>query len=323
MTTVDSNEKNVPIIEVILTKYTKIIYEIEVDSYTFVLDEGKSIQNIESVIEERTETGDFVYYERRKYDNVDYLEQYDYAIDLAIKHNLTHVRLSLPCHICNNIDQFVYKAYGHIVEKYQNHNLKIYLGFLGCREHNYRHFDEFNKSIRQQTGNSSTLLNFMYPNSQTNFSFRAWLDRLIKKYPKIDIMTIIPKETFSKMKKDEYLPSKITILSIIIGFNLDYNEAEELLHNTGYHLSPYIEYDQIIIEAIHVRGISGTDKINETNKVLLSKINSSNNRKSILSRYKYYKQLLGIKDEKVHQILLKIKPHITFDEYNAIKNKLG
>jgi hypothetical protein len=306
--------------EIVLTMGNSIIYEIEVESITHILDGGKSRQDIEAPIEERKETGNFVYYERKSYNDINYLEQYDYVVDLAIKHNFKYVRLSLPCHICNNIDQFIYKAYRHLEGKYSLFNLKIYLAFYGCHEHNLTRLEEFSNTIGNQKGvsQSSGLLNLMNPYTSKRFSFRDWLNELVNNNPHIDILGIIPKETYSKMKKVQYLPSKMTLISIIIGFGLKINEAIELLNNTGFHLSPFIEYDQIIIESInHKRDIE------RTNKALLSIVSDNKNAKSYLSRCIYHKQLLGIKEDKVYLILSTIKPHVTKDEFNNLKNRLG
>jgi hypothetical protein len=131
-----------------------------------------------------------------------------------------------------------------------------------------------------------------------------------------DRFAIIDPDIYTKMGKIGYTPSKETVVSIVIGCGLSIEEANEFLNQIGYHLSPYIEYDQIILEAIE-RDLD----IDETNQLLLKRTKSNPKGTDPKNRYIYHAKLLGTRRDKNCSILEKLGNSISEDEYQKINSK--
>lgn len=56
----------------------------------------------------------------------------------------------------------------------------------------------------------------------------------------------IDRRLFSKLRKKDYQPSKNTVLALIVGMNLNMQEAKELLEYAGYALAPSNKTDIIV-----------------------------------------------------------------------------
>jgi len=87
-------------------------------------------------------------------------------------------------------------------------------------------------------------------NSELEESFKDKLFRLMAKYNKnsVEIYTKggITKQVFSKIISYDYEPKKPTIISLIIGLELDIDDALDLLQEAGYTLSNSLRFDSIV-----------------------------------------------------------------------------
>lgn len=82
-------------------------------------------------------------------------------------------------------------------------------------------------------------------------SFSDMLIRLIdeKGYtcPEVYKRANVSRQTFSKIKnKEEYRPTKETVIALAIGLKLNYDETVDFLKNAGYALSSNNKFDLII-----------------------------------------------------------------------------
>lgn len=74
---------------------------------------------------------------------------------------------------------------------------------------------------------------------------------------------LLDRRTFSKLRKKDYKPAKRTVLALIIGMELNMEEAKELLMYAGYAFMPSDGLDQIVSFFIE-RGNYDIFDVNET-----------------------------------------------------------
>lgn len=94
-------------------------------------------------------------------------------------------------------------------------------------------------------------LGFQIGKSEEEDSFAARLFRLIqqKQITEVDVYkkAHLDRRLFSKIRTDkEYMPSKKTVLALIIALQLNEDEADDLLHRAGYAMSCAIKEDVIV-----------------------------------------------------------------------------
>ena len=68
---------------------------------------------------------------------------------------------------------------------------------------------------------------------------------------------------FSKIRKKDYTPKKVTVVALIIALKLNMTEAEELLNRAGFAFSKAQRFD-IIIEYFIEQKMYDIFEINET-----------------------------------------------------------
>lgn len=72
----------------------------------------------------------------------------------------------------------------------------------------------------------------------------------------------ISRQVFSKILSDKnFIPSKLTIVSLCIGLNLTLKESKELLHAAGYSLSGSLTMDSIVMKYLRAE-VYDFDRIN-------------------------------------------------------------
>ena len=84
---------------------------------------------------------------------------------------------------------------------------------------------------------------------EDNFHSKLWyyLNKCGKENPEVYKKAGVDRKLFSKIiSHEDYVPKKITIISLIIGMELDIDDAEDLLASAGYLLSDSILFDFII-----------------------------------------------------------------------------
>lgn len=133
---------------------------------------------------------------------------------------------------------------------------------------------------------------FSSPDSFKEESFLDWVYKLMDslEIDHDDLKGMISSNILYDLKTRSKYPTRQTVASIILGIGLDFYSAQELMNKVGYHLSEYIEYDRIIIDAVkNELGIYEANlKLLEVRTKELD--NSGNN------GYKYIKNLLGPKE---------------------------
>lgn len=98
-------------------------------------------------------------------------------------------------------------------------------------------------------------------------NFRQKLFRYLNKSKKTNVEVYtkggITRKLFSKIvSEDGYMPKKSTILCLIIGMELDIDDALDLLNAAGYTLSNSIRLDKIVKAYVEIREFD-INKINE------------------------------------------------------------
>lgn len=149
-----------------------------------------------------------------------------------------------------------------------------------------------NMNQNLQQNNSELMLNmYIDPVTQKKVDFVQWVNELLNKkdIDLRDLNGMISSDVkYALYNKPNYNPSKETAISLTIGLELNVDEAQELMHKAGFHLSEFIEYDRIILSAIE-----NEFGVFETNVELLKIQSKTPESKSISDRYQYSKKLLG------------------------------
>jgi hypothetical protein len=153
--------------------------------------------------------------------------------------------------------------------------------------------NDMNQNL-QQDNNELTLYMYIDPVSQEKVDFVKWINELLNKkdIDLRDLNGVISSDVkYNMFNRKHYNLTKEIAISLVIGLELNLDEAQELMHKAGFHLSEYIEYDRIILSAIE-----NEFGIFETNLELL-KIKSKKmpESKDIRDRYQYSNKLLGPK----------------------------
>jgi hypothetical protein len=135
---------------------------------------------------------------------------------------------------------------------------------------------------------------YIDPVTQEKVDFVKWINELLEKkdIDLRDLNGVISSDVkYNMFNRKHYNLTKEIAISLVIGLELNLDEAQELMHKAGFHLSEYIEYDRIILSAIE-----NEYGIFETNLELL-KIKSKKmpESKDIRDRYQYSNKLLGPK----------------------------
>jgi hypothetical protein len=152
--------------------------------------------------------------------------------------------------------------------------------------------EQSNMNQNFQQDNSEFMLNlYVDPITLKKVDFVQWVNELLDKkgIDVRDLNGMISSDVKYLMNNNKnYNPSKETAISLAIGLELNVDEAQELMHKAGFHLSEYIEYDRIILSAIE-----NEFGIFETNLELLKIKSKTPESKNISERYQYSKKLLG------------------------------
>ena len=147
---------------------------------------------------------------------------------------------------------------------------------------------------KTQHNNSELMLNmYIDPVTKEKVDFVKWINELLdnKGINLRDLNGVISSDVkYDMFNRKHYNPTKETAISLVIGLELNVDEAQELMHKAGFHLSEYIEYDRIILSAIE-----NEFGIFETNLELLKIKSKSLESKDTCDRYQYGKKLLGPK----------------------------
>ena len=150
--------------------------------------------------------------------------------------------------------------------------------------------NNMNQNLKQN--NNEFILNmYIDPVTQEKVDFVQWVNELLNKkdIDLRDLSGMISSDVkYALYNKPNYNPSKETAISLAIGLELNVDEAQELMHKAGFHLSEFIEYDKIILSAIE-----NEFGIFETNVELLKIQSKTPESKNISDRYQYSKKLLG------------------------------
>lgn len=154
--------------------------------------------------------------------------------------------------------------------------------------------DQSKMNQNLQQNNNELMLNlYMDPVTHEKVDFVKWINELLD-YKGIDLRdlngVISSDVKYDMFNRKHYNPTKETAISLVIGLELNVDEAQELMHKAGFHLSEYIEYDRIILSAIE-----NEFGIFETNLELLKIKSKSPESRDIFDRYQYSKKLLGPK----------------------------
>lgn len=154
--------------------------------------------------------------------------------------------------------------------------------------------DQGNTNQKIQDSNDELMLNiYIDPISKEKVDFVKWINELLNKkgIDLRDLNGVISSDVkYHMFNKKYYNPTKETAISLVIGLELNVDEAQELMHKAGFHLSEFIEYDRIILSAI-----KNEFGIFETNLELLKIKSKTPESKDICDRYQYSKKLLGPK----------------------------
>jgi len=147
-----------------------------------------------------------------------------------------------------------------------------------------------NQDLQQDNG-EFMLYQYVDPVTLEKVDFVQWVNELLDKkgIDVRDLNGVISSDVKYLMKNNKnYNPSKETAISLAIGLELNVDEAQELMHKAGFHLSEYIEYDRIILSAIE-----NEFDIVDTNLELLKIKSKTPESKNVSDRYQYSKKLLG------------------------------
>lgn len=154
--------------------------------------------------------------------------------------------------------------------------------------------DQSNMNQNLQQKNNEFMLNmYIDPISQEKVDFVKWINELLNKkdIDLRDLNGVISSDVkYNMFNRKHYNLTKEIAISLVIGLELNLDEAQELMHKAGFHLSEYIEYDRIILSAIE-----NEFGIFETNLELLKIKSKTPESEDICDRYQYSKKLLGPK----------------------------
>ena len=149
---------------------------------------------------------------------------------------------------------------------YLKEKLKSKLGRIIKGDSESKSFSFERRRFGVLSNSSSTANSIDYLIGKRDEPFSRTLLRLIDDKGKTDVEVYkrahIGSKLFSKIRKDDYTPSKKTVFALAIGLELNLEETESLLACAGYSFSRNKKFD-IIVEYFIVKGRYDIFQIND------------------------------------------------------------
>lgn len=120
------------------------------------------------------------------------------------------------------------------------------------------------------------------------------------------------------MNDPYYIPEKQTLINVAIECELSKEQTNDLLKIAGYYLSPFNEYDQIIID-----GIKNKKTADEINVELLKRTTSIKKSEPKYKIFSFHDKLLGVGNDKKCLLLKQAKGYLPEDEQAFYETKWG
>lgn len=249
--------------------------------------------------------------------NRDWIELSKLAISEAIKNDLINILIEIPFSIwldinklCNSLQDEI----DYFLTHFDNQNFTVFYSL----PKEYNTIYQYQKHLRYMQHDKAFNLSFLSSHNSIPILKQRIIDILHETNNYKDRNIIIDKSIFTRMNDPYYIPEKQTLINVAIECELSKEQTNDLLKIAGYYLSPFNEYDQIIID-----GIKNKKTADEINVELLKRTTSIKKSEPKYKIFSFHDKLLGVGNDKKCLLLKQAKGYLPEDEQAFYETKWG